>query len=397
MNQIIADSSSMHHHHYQMQSNSSSTSASANSNNNSQQHLQSSLSGATLIVPNSNGTPGPSSSPSLTSSDNYTLNPAPENVEEQLHYLREFLNTAPSKFSPTESIKRFPLGNNESIACVAWREGFYISGTDIVKILSYRFQIIGRYIANQKKFEEGIFSDLRSLKPGVDAVLEDARSEFLEMLYKNNCIRTQKKQKVFFWYSVNHERLFQDALERDRKRESLVYPGHHQQQQHSHAHSSRLQASNYLQQQQQFGNIVSSAAVAGNQYIQQHQLFQQHQQPKGQSLQIHSHAGTIDPLNLYFAQSDHHHMHHQLLNSHSSSNGLPVYQSLSPNSYPSNGHLPMSIVESNNSEDIQISFDDPSLCEFLNMSIDPNGLQFSTGSSIVGNGTSGGGDISAAF
>ncbi|KAF9570659.1 homeodomain transcription factor ste12, partial [Lunasporangiospora selenospora] len=39
------------------------------------------------------------------------------------------------------------------------------------------------------------------------------------MLYRNNCIRTQKKQKVFYWYSVPHDRLFLDAMERDLKRE----------------------------------------------------------------------------------------------------------------------------------------------------------------------------------
>lgn len=40
-------------------------------------------------------------------------------------------------------------------------------------------------------------------------------------MYKNNCIRTQKKQKVFYWYSVPHDRLFLDALERDLKREKM--------------------------------------------------------------------------------------------------------------------------------------------------------------------------------
>ncbi|RKO82733.1 STE like transcription factor-domain-containing protein, partial [Blyttiomyces helicus] len=74
---------------------------------------------------------------------------------------------------------------------------------------------------NLKKFEEGIFSDLRNLKPGIDATLEEPRSDFLEVLYKNNCIRTQKKQKVFYWFSVPHDRLFMDALERDLKREAL--------------------------------------------------------------------------------------------------------------------------------------------------------------------------------
>jgi transcription factor STE12 len=43
----------------------------------------------------------------------------------------------------------------------------------------------------------------------------------LDFLYKNNCIRTQKKQKVFYWYSVPHDRLFLDALERDLKREKM--------------------------------------------------------------------------------------------------------------------------------------------------------------------------------
>lgn len=74
---------------------------------------------------------------------------------------------------------------------------------------------------NSKKFEEGIFSDLRNLKSGTDASLEEPKSPFLDFLYKNNCIRTQKKQKVFYWYSVPHDRLFLDALERDLKREKM--------------------------------------------------------------------------------------------------------------------------------------------------------------------------------
>ena len=85
---------------------------------------------------------------------------------------------------------------------------FYITGTDIVRALMFRFHAFGRPVRNVKKFEEGVFSDLRNLKAGTDACLEEPRSEFLELLYKNNCIRTQKKQKVFYWYSVPHDRLF---------------------------------------------------------------------------------------------------------------------------------------------------------------------------------------------
>ena len=96
---------------------------------------------------------------------------------------------------------------------------FHITGTDIVRCLAFRFQAFGRPVKNAKKFEEGIFSDLRNLKSGTDASLEEPKSAFLDFLYKNNCIRTQKKQKVFYWYSVPHDRLFLDALERDLKRE----------------------------------------------------------------------------------------------------------------------------------------------------------------------------------
>ncbi|KAI4137408.1 MAG: hypothetical protein LQ341_005150 [Variospora aurantia] len=98
---------------------------------------------------------------------------------------------------------------------------FHISGTDIVRCLSFRFQAFGRPVQNSKKFEEGIFSDLRNLKSGTDASLEEPKSAFLDFMYKNNCIRTQKKQKVFYWYSVPHDRLFLDALERDLKREKM--------------------------------------------------------------------------------------------------------------------------------------------------------------------------------
>lgn len=98
---------------------------------------------------------------------------------------------------------------------------FHITGTDIVRCLAFRFQAFGRPVKNSKKFEEGIFSDLRNLKSGTDASLEEPKSAFLDFLYKNNCIRTQKKQKVFYWFSVPHDRLFLDALERDLKREKM--------------------------------------------------------------------------------------------------------------------------------------------------------------------------------
>ncbi|PVU92973.1 hypothetical protein BB561_003515 [Smittium simulii] len=118
-------------------------------------------------------------------------------------------------------IKQFKLPNDETISCVQWDGEFYITSTDIIRALVYRFESINRPITHLKKFEEGVFSDLRSLKPGQGARLESPRSEFLHLLYRNHCVRTQKKQKVFYWYLVPHDQLFREALERDLKREAM--------------------------------------------------------------------------------------------------------------------------------------------------------------------------------
>ncbi|KAL1899447.1 Transcription factor mst12 [Sporothrix stenoceras] len=140
---------------------------------------------------------------------------------QQVDNLKYFLISAPVDWPPEHYIRRFLLPTGEYVSCVLWNGLFHISGTDIVRCLSFRFQAFGRPVKNSKKFEEGIFSDLRNLKSGTDASLEEPKSPFLDFLYKNNCIRTQKKQKVFYWYSVPHDRLFLDALERDLKREKM--------------------------------------------------------------------------------------------------------------------------------------------------------------------------------
>lgn len=140
---------------------------------------------------------------------------------QQVDNLKYFLISAPVDWTPESLIRRFLLPTGEYVSCVLWNNLFHISGTDIVRCLAFRFQAFGRPVKNPKKFEEGIFSDLRNLKAGTDASLEEPKSPFLDFLYKNNCIRTQKKQKVFYWYSVPHDRLFLDALERDLKREKM--------------------------------------------------------------------------------------------------------------------------------------------------------------------------------
>ncbi|KAJ2316969.1 hypothetical protein IWW52_003373 [Coemansia sp. RSA 2704] len=119
------------------------------------------------------------------------------------------------------AIRRFQFDNGDKLSCVRWDSQFHITSTDIIRALVHRFEGIKRPVVNIKKFEEGVFSDLRCLKPGVDARLELPRSEFLELLYKHHCVRTQKKQKVFYWTSVPHDQLFREALERDLKREAM--------------------------------------------------------------------------------------------------------------------------------------------------------------------------------
>ncbi|EIW56769.1 transcription factor STE-like protein, partial [Trametes versicolor FP-101664 SS1] len=119
-----------------------------------------------------------------------------------LDKLKFFLATAPSRWNsdPTHpALNRFLLPNQEYVSCVLWGGLYHITGTDIVRALVFRFEAFGRPVRNMKKFEEGVFSDLRNLKPGVDACLEEPKSPFLDLLFKYQCIRTQKKQKVFYW------------------------------------------------------------------------------------------------------------------------------------------------------------------------------------------------------
>lgn len=140
--------------------------------------------------------------------------------EYQCPKLAHFLAAAPAFVMSDQGIAQLRLSPRESISCVRWNNRFYITGTDIVRILTYRFQLFGRDVENRKKFEEGIFSDLRNLKTGIAASLENPRSELLEFLYAQHCVRTKKKQKVFFWDAVNHDKMFLETLERELKKDS---------------------------------------------------------------------------------------------------------------------------------------------------------------------------------
>src|SRR3984885_7862874 len=101
------------------------------------------------------------------------------------------------------------------VTCVHWQGGLFISGADIAKIVAYRLQCQGIKVPSLKKLQEGVVSDLRVLRAGQHFVLENAQSELLRLLRRNGCIKTLKKQKVFFWDSVPHDALFENALERE--------------------------------------------------------------------------------------------------------------------------------------------------------------------------------------
>lgn len=167
------------------------------------------------ILPNPSMIPGSTPSSPHPTAHNVSIDP-------KVAELKAFLNDAPKMIPPAvdKYVLSFQMENGENINCVLWQGKYFITGTDVVKILVYRFHKFGRPVMNIKKFEEGVFSDLRMLKHNNGASLEEPRSPFLEYLYRNNCIRTQKKQKVFYWYSVAHDNLFCDAVERDLKRES---------------------------------------------------------------------------------------------------------------------------------------------------------------------------------
>ncbi|KAK0433740.1 STE like transcription factor-domain-containing protein [Armillaria borealis] len=178
------------------------------------------------------------STPGLSRGLSRPLNQQEQDRLAHLDRLKFFLATAPSGWEKSSSaagssassylpdpanpaLNRFLLPSQEFVTCVLWNGLYHITGTDIVRALVFRFEAFGRPVRNMKKFEEGVFSDLRNLKPGVDACLEEPKSPFLDLLFKYQCIRTQKKQKVFYWFSVPHDRLFLDALERDLKREKM--------------------------------------------------------------------------------------------------------------------------------------------------------------------------------
>lgn len=123
--------------------------------------------------------------------------PPPPRQHDLLAYLerlQHFLATAPTRWPaqgnvpPSQhhhALNRFLLPTGEYVTCVLWNGTYYITGTDIVRALVFRFEAFGRPVRNMKKFEEGIFSDLRNLKPGQDACLEEPKVRYHSIDHTN--------------------------------------------------------------------------------------------------------------------------------------------------------------------------------------------------------------------
>lgn len=130
---------------------------------------------------------------------------------------------------PSQHLLTYTLPDDSTIACIRWdfphgpggstQAAYVITGTDVVRVVQYLlFAEHQLEPGHGRKFEEGIFSDLRQLKQGQHAVLQEARSPLLTFLFDHQRVRTRKKQKVFFWQSVSYPRLVQEAAEREQRR-----------------------------------------------------------------------------------------------------------------------------------------------------------------------------------
>jgi transcription factor STE12 len=138
--------------------------------------------------------------------------------------LNKFIKEAPfltNVLNPIVS-HQLKIGNKRTrVSCVLWcatadyEVNFYITKLDIIRILEYKFNLIGRPVTNRLKFVAGVACDLRY----IPCRYEESNSPFLSFLSINKCIKLQKRQRVYYWECVDHDLLFMHALDRDLKRE----------------------------------------------------------------------------------------------------------------------------------------------------------------------------------
>jgi len=180
--------------------------------------------------------PAPSLAPSVDSTSEVHLlqhsQPTRPMVLAELHGLQLFFAEGPARAEAKLAAKQggdrrgactshlLPT-TGEAVHCVFWEGVHYITSLDMIKLLKVLSIDEGQgqlheamLRVGEKKFEETVYSVLRQLKLGSGFRMEQARSSMLEWLVRHDCIRTQKKQKVFFWNEVDFQSLAYEIRDR---------------------------------------------------------------------------------------------------------------------------------------------------------------------------------------
>ncbi|KAK4330461.1 Protein STE12 [Rhodotorula toruloides] len=134
--------------------------------------------------------------------------------------LQLFIATAPTTFPTVQdqgnvlTLRTFDLTDGETIACIRWQGLYYVTGTDVVRILDFQSRQAGLHQNDSKAFARGVYSDLRRLKIGRDCVLLPSQAPLLDALFRDDFIKTRKARKLFFWFSVPYDDLLRRVLDR---------------------------------------------------------------------------------------------------------------------------------------------------------------------------------------
>lgn len=169
-------------------------------------------------------------------------------TEADVRQLETFLDFAPSHplihhavNSGTPAILSFVLPGESQISCIAWDGLIWITGEDIIRVVQARFEAVGRPVHRFKEFRGLIVSYLRRPFEGYHKELDNVwftymnmeaeltslqifQSEFLHYLREHRCIRTRKRQKVYYWFNDRFDTLFNDILQNDSRLERQGLP-----------------------------------------------------------------------------------------------------------------------------------------------------------------------------
>lgn len=158
--------------------------------------------------------------------------PRPVSPEEQAG-LADFIRAAPAMAraahaghgadGPEGALARYRLpATLEHIHCVLWEGQYLMTSCDIIKVLRVLVRAGGHGQAD-RKFKESVFSALRRYRPGLECQVELAHSRLLLWLQQHGCIRTIKRQRMYYWHKVDVFGLADEIRQRAVRRPALDY------------------------------------------------------------------------------------------------------------------------------------------------------------------------------